>query len=200
MLVPAINDDIIKQLLLQNPLFVFALPSEATHEFDDVETLFVGIGKLNAMYHLVKQIDRKRPGVVINLGTAGSLVHNRGSVECCTQFVQRDMDVTALGFKKYETPFAIHDPVLVNGLKIEGMPHGICGTGDSFVVDHTTTDYNVIDMEAYPLAWVCMQEQIPFICLKYISDGADGTAADDWPQTVKHAGAALKAAVVRLKM
>jgi len=200
MLLPEYNNADIKQLLSQNPLYVFALASEAAQEFAHVNPLFVGIGKLNAMYHLVKAIDKQRPGIVINLGSAGSLIHSRGDVVCCTSFVQRDMDVTALGFKKYETPFAVHDPVLVNGLKIEGMPQGICGTGDSFVVDHSTTDYNVIDMEAYPLAWVCMQEQIPFLCLKYISDGADGAAAEDWPEMVKHAAAALKEAMVSLQM
>lgn len=195
MLLPSINNSHLKELLTQNPLYVFALESEATHEFEDIKPLFVGIGKLNAMYHLVKAIDKQRPGIIINLGSAGSLEHKRGEVVCCTGFVQRDMDVTALGFKKYETPFAVHDPVLLNGIKVNGLLEGLCGTGDSFVINHNTTDYNVIDMEAYPLAWVAMQEQIPFLCLKYISDGADGAAAEDWPQMVKHAAAALKKAL-----
>lgn len=188
------NTDV-KQLLTQKPLYVFALESEATDEFADVDPLFVGIGKLNAMYHLMKRIQEEKPDVIINLGSAGSLEHKRGEVVCCTGFIQRDMDVTALGFEKYHTPFAKHEPVLLNGLTVHGMPQGICGTGDSFVVDHNTTDYNVIDMEAYPLAWVAMHENIPFLCLKYISDGADGAAAEDWPEMVKHAAKALKEAV-----
>ena len=45
---------------------------------------------------------------------------------------------------------------------------------------HISLDYNVVDMEAYALAVVAMQEDIPFLCLKYISDGADDNAAEDW--------------------
>ena len=177
---------------MQRPLYVFALESEATHEFNHVSPLFVGVGKLNAMYHLLKRILDEKPSIIINLGSAGSTVHKRGEVVCCTGFVQRDMDVTALGFEKYKTPFSIHEPILRYGIRLQGLPEGICGTGDSFVTDHNCHDYDVIDMEAFPLAWIAMQEEIPFLCLKYISDGADGTAASDWPEMVKLASAALK--------
>ena len=47
-------------------------------------------------------------------------------------------------------------------------------------------------MEAYAFAYVAMKEQIPFLCLKYISDGADGAAAEDWMVQVHHAAAAFK--------
>lgn len=46
-------------------------------------------------------------------------------------------------------------------------------------------------MEAFALAKVAEQEQIDFLCLKYVSDGADGSAADDWTQEVKKASKAL---------
>jgi len=53
-------------------------------------------------------------------------------------------------------------------------------------------DYNVIDMEAYALAVTAKKENIPFLCLKYISDGADGLAADDWSLNVHKAAKAFK--------
>lgn len=190
----------LKQLLQEKPLYVFALQSEASVEFNDVDKVFVGIGKLNALYHLMQRLQKEKPSIIVNLGSAGSLEHSRGEVVCCTQFVQRDMDVTPLGFAKYETPFAKHEPVLINGLKVEGLPTGVCGTGDSFVVNHDTADYNVIDMEAYAMAWLAWHENIPFLSLKYISDGADGSAAEDWPQTVKHAAAALKNVITSLTL
>jgi adenosylhomocysteine nucleosidase len=37
-----------------------------------------------------------------------------------------------------------------------------------------------------------MKEQIPFLCLKYISDGADGMAAEDWNVQVHNAAVAFK--------
>ena len=50
-------------------------------------------------------------------------------------------------------------------------------------------------MEAYALAKVAMMENLPFLSLKYISDGADGNADDDWSLQVKKAAVALKQAV-----
>jgi adenosylhomocysteine nucleosidase len=180
------------ELLSGKTLFVFALPSEAAEEFEHVNKVFVGIGKVNAAYELTKAIRRHKPQLIINLGSAGSNLFKKGEVICCTKFIQRDMDVRGLGFKLYETPFSNIDPMLSYGIKIKAFPEGICGSGDSFEMKHSVSDYNVIDMEAYPLAYVAMMENIPFLCLKYISDGADGTAADDWAVQVHNAATAFK--------
>jgi adenosylhomocysteine nucleosidase len=182
----------ITELLKLDPVFVFALSSEAAREFDDLDPLIVGIGKVNAAFHLTKRIMERRPGLIVNLGSAGSNTFNRGEVVCCTRFIQRDMDVTGLGFKKYETPLSGIDPVLSYGLKLEGRPEGTCGTGDNFEMGHISSEYDVIDMEAYALAFIAMKEQIPFLCLKYISDGADGAAAEDWQVQVHNAATAFK--------
>lgn len=180
------------ELLSEKTLFVFALPSEAAEEFEHVNKVFVGIGKINAAYELTKAIRRHKPKLIINLGSAGSNLFKKGEVICCTKFIQRDMDVRGLGFKLYETPFSNIDPLLSYGIKIKALPEGICGSGDSFEMNHSVSDYNVIDMEAYPLAYVAMMENIPFLCLKYISDGADGTAADDWAVQVHNAATAFR--------
>lgn len=178
-------------------LFVFALESEAADAFSNYNLLFTGIGKVNAAYRLTRSILNQKPKLIVNLGSAGSTEFNRGEVVCCTRFVQRDMDVTGLGFRKYETPLSGQPPLLQYGLKLRGLPEAVCGTGDSFEMAHACPDYNVLDMEAYPLAWIAMQENIPFLCLKYISDGADGMAAEDWTVQVHHAAVALRAAIAR---
>ena len=180
----------------QNPLLVFALESEAGIEFKDYNKVFVGVGKVNATYHLLKAILQYNPDIIINLGTAGSTTFNRGEVVCCTQFIQRDMEVMALGFKKYETPFENSQIILDNGLLMEKLPNGICGSGDQFEMEHKNSEYNVIDMEAYALAKVARLENIPFLSLKYISDGADGNAVEDWNTEVKKAAIALKNALL----
>lgn len=180
------------ELLQQNPLYVFALQIEAATEFTDVDTVFTGVGKLHSAFNLMKRIHQKKPGLIINLGSAGSNTFSRGEVVCCTRFVQRDMDVTALGFEKYQTPFSDEPVILDYGYQLSSLPQGTCGSGDTFEVDHRVTQYDVIDMEAYTLAWLAKQEQIPFLCLKYISDGADGKAAEHWQVAVQHAAHALK--------
>lgn len=165
---------------LENALFSFALESEAADVFENYNTLITGIGKVNAAYELTKAINQKRPSLIINLGSAGSNFYKKGDVVCCTRFIQRDMDVRPLGYELYETPLSGLPPVLEYGLKMDGLQEGICGTGDSFEMGHSTVLYNVVDMEAYVLAMIAMKEKIPFLCLKYISDGADDNAAEDW--------------------
>lgn len=180
------------ELISPKTLFVFALASEAAEEFDDVNKVVTGIGKVNAAYELTRAIHTNRPDLIVNLGSAGSTVFKHGGIVCCTSFIQRDMDVRGLGFELYETPLSGINPVLKYGIKIKGLPEAVCGTGDSFEMSHSVNAYTVIDMEAYPLALIAMKEQIPFLCLKYISDGADGTAAEDWAVQVHNAAVAFK--------
>ena len=173
-------------------LFVFALEAEAAGEFAGYKTLITGIGKVSATHALTKHLLQTKPSVVINLGSAGSSQFKRGEVICCSKFIQRDMDVRGLGFQQYETPFS-NLPVLIEyGITLPGLPQGICGSGDTFEMNHFCNDYNVIDMEGYALALTAMKENIPFLCLKYISDGADGLAADDWSLNVHKAAKAFK--------
>jgi len=173
-------------------LFTFALAEEAAEVFTGCNTLITGIGKVNAAYELTKAIRDKKPAMIVNLGSAGSNVFKKGAVICCSQFVQRDMDVRGLGYAQYETPLSGMPVVLEYGLKMDLLPTGICGTGDSFEMGHQATIYDVVDMEAYALAMIAMKENIPFLCLKYISDGADDQAAEDWNVEVHNAAVAFE--------
>jgi adenosylhomocysteine nucleosidase len=173
-------------------LFTFALASEAAEVFAEYNHLICGIGKVNAAYHLLKAIQSKRPSLIVNLGSAGSSHFQKGEVVCCAKFIQRDMDVRGLGYEQYETPLSGLPPVIKYGLPMNEIPQAICGTGDNFEMAHSETIYNVVDMEAYALALVAMKENIPFLCLKYISDGADGNAAEDWTVQVHKAAVAFR--------
>ena len=57
-----------------------------------------------------------------------------------------------------------------------------CGTGDSFVSVPPEMSSDLVDMEAYALAKICRQKAVEFHCFKFISDNANGDAADDWTQ------------------
>lgn len=188
----------IRKLLQENALYVFALKQEAGNVFRNVPKIYTGVGKINAAIRLTEALITVKPSIIINLGSAGSPTYARQAIVCCTKFIQRDMDVTPLGFKKYATPFSKQGPILEYGLKVNNLPEGICGTGDNFETAHRTNDYNVLDMEAYALALVAKKNKIPFLCLKYISDGADGKAKDDWPVMVKYAAKALKTTLDRM--
>lgn len=166
------------------PLLVFAMAEESQDVFKDYDILHCQIGKVNAAYSLTRRIIQDRPELVINLGTAGSQKYAGGTIVNPTRFVQRDMDVTALGFETYQTPFS-KDPVVIEyGLRIEDVPGGLCGTGDNFDTSRAGQIFDVVDMEAYALALICQREHIPFACLKYVSDGADENAHTDWHEAL----------------
>lgn len=175
-----------------NPVIVFAMEDEEAGEFKDFELVFSGIGKVNATYHLLKYLKNNNPDLIINLGTAGGFGFSKEDVVCCNAFVQRDMDVSPLGIEKFKTPFSEEDIVLKYGLSLDFIPNGICGSGDNFETEHSTDLYNVVDMESYALALTAKQENIPFLCLKYISDGADDNAVLDWKEQLKFAAKKLK--------
>lgn len=182
---------IVENQTFTNPLLVFAMEVEAGNHFEGHRKIFTGIGKVNAVYELMKAISEQKPDIIINLGTAGSTKFKKGEIVCCTEFIQRDMEVTALGFQKFETPFSNEPVVLSYGLNLENLAKGICGSGDNFEMEHQNPEYNVIDMEAFALAKVCKRENIPFLCLKYISDGANDHAVSDWNEEVKKASEKL---------
>ncbi|MCB1651799.1 MAG: nucleosidase [Alphaproteobacteria bacterium] len=177
------------------PLLVFAMEQEHQGLFDEHDVLHTQIGKVNAAYSLTRYLSRERPALVVNLGTAGSRRHAPASIVNPTSFMQRDMDVSALGFEKGQTPFS-DDPVVIEyGHRIEVLPGGLCGSGDSFDTSVAANDYDVVDMEAFALALICKRENIPFLCLKYISDGAGDGADEDFNLALHRAADALKEAL-----
>lgn len=179
-------------------LIVFALESEARGRFDTFAPLYTGVGKVNAAYNLMRRLAEWKnghnvmPDFVLNLGTAGSKKFFKGSLVNCTRFVQRDFDTTAFGSPPFTTPFDKAPAHLDNGHRFPQHPEGICGTGDNFVADADMTAWNVVDMEAYALAKVCLFENVPFACVKYISDGADDNAGKSWEGILEDASTELR--------
>jgi adenosylhomocysteine nucleosidase len=176
---------------IDTTLLVFALKSEAQELFDDFHTIYTGVGKVNAAYQLVlglsawKEKNGAYPELVLNVGSAGSGLFPCGSIVNCTQFIQRDMDVTVFGHALFTTPNECLSPVFSAGLRCEDFPQGVCGSGDNFVTDGKMHGWNVVDMEAYALAKVCSGMNVPFCCLKYISDGADTQAVKSWGNSLE---------------
>jgi adenosylhomocysteine nucleosidase len=168
-------------------LIVCALEVETQGQLDDYDVLYTGVGKVNATYKLTTHFGKYGSyipySMVINYGTAGSRKIKKKTLVDCTKFVQRDMDVTGLGFMRGETPFEDDVPLMLdfgvtkyNNIKRRAT----CGSGDNFVEDKTNYYGEVVDMEAYALAKVCHLRDIPFVSFKYITDGADEQAHEDW--------------------
>ena len=175
---------------MNKPLIVCALEAETQGQLKEYDVLYTGVGKVNATIRLMEKLGgiflsregAMLPSIVINYGTAGSRKIKKKQLVDCTKFIQRDMDVTGLGFMRGETPFEDDPPLTIKSTS-EFNPinrNALCGSGDNFVEDKTNYYGEVVDMEAYALAKVCYKRQVPFISFKYITDGADEQAHEDW--------------------
>lgn len=175
-------------------LVVMALAKEGAGRFESrgIRVLYTGVGKVNAAIALTRELSRRRAAgeaipLVVNFGTAGSRQIAPGTLVACRRFVDRDMNVGALGFAQGTTPFDPLPAVIEFTPRFPSLPDAGCASGDSFA----TTDAGVtgvIDMEAYALAKACRIAGAEFACAKYVSDGADADAAKHWQENV--AGAA----------
>ena len=168
-------------------LIVCALEIETQGQLDDYDVLYTGVGKVNATFSLTQKFGKYGSHIpydlIINYGTAGSRKIKKKQLVDCTKFIQRDMDVTGLGFMRGETPFEQDPPFIIQQQNVEFNPIGrnaTCGSGDNFAEDKSQYYGEVVDMEAYALAKVCYLYDIPFISFKYITDGADEQAHEDW--------------------
>jgi adenosylhomocysteine nucleosidase len=128
---------------------------------------------------------------VLNFGTAGSPTLPAGSVVACRRFVQRDMDVSGLGFEVGTTPFEDVPAMLEFARLFPELPEAVCGTGDRFETGKPVVACDVIDMEAYALAKVCHLEGAEFGAVKFVTDGADGNAGVDWHANLPRAARAF---------
>jgi adenosylhomocysteine nucleosidase len=173
---------------------LMALPSESQKAFEkeNIPVIYTGIGKVNASFKATEVILQKKPKVVINLGTAGSNKFQTHDLIECSGFVQRDMDLSPLGFPLGETPL---DPIpgLIHAEKLicTDLKSGVCGTGDGFEVGKSRLNCDLVDMEAYAIAKVCKINKVTFHSFKYITDGSDENAHKDWVGNLVPAANAL---------
>jgi len=179
---------------LPSALVVVALREESAGVFEaaSIPVLYCGVGKVNAASALARALTRyalqgRAMPLVMNFGSAGSRRYPTGTLVECHEFVQRDMDVSGLGFALGVTPYDEAPSCLRFEPVFSHLPSAVCGSGDSFATSVTGMECAVVDMEAYALAKVCWFEKAPFACVKYVSDGADHAAAEDWQRNLHKA-------------
>ncbi|MEN8391042.1 5'-nucleosidase [Acinetobacter indicus] len=173
--------------MMSDLALIMALPSESKGLFEQagIEVHYSGIGKINAAFKALEVIQKTGCKTLLNLGTAGSSYFNAHELVEVTQFVQRDMDVSPLGFQVGVTPMDDDHPAEIHlPQHFSHLPAGICGTGDSFETGTPKVACNLVDMEGYALAKVCKKLDVRLISVKYITDGANDTAHLDWEENL----------------
>jgi adenosylhomocysteine nucleosidase len=181
------------------PLIVMALPQESRGRLEaaGADLLFTGVGKVNAASTLARRLAEVRCAgqslpLVVNMGTAGSRRQVAHTVVVCNRFIQRDMDVSGLGFAPGATPFDDTPPVIEFPAVLSSHPQHTCSTADSFATHRHEINGDVVDMEAFALARVCVAERARFACVKYVTDGADADSAAHWAAALDAASLAFE--------
>ncbi|HEY6502549.1 MAG TPA: futalosine hydrolase [Chitinophagaceae bacterium] len=157
----------------------------------DIDILITGIGLTAATYSLVKQVNIKRPALVIQAGIAGSFNKNisLGSVVVVKQEAIADLGVVEnkqlktmfdLGLiKSSQPPFnrgwlVNPDKNLLQKTKLKAMK--------AVSVNHVTTSKQMLQfyrdkfqpdiesMEGAALHYVCLMDKIPFLQVRSISN------------------------------
>lgn len=176
-----------------------ALPQESRGllEAAGADLLYTGVGKVNAAWALTRRISETRLRgealpLVLNMGTAGSRTLPAHSLVACNRFAQRDMDVSGLGFPAGVTPFDPAPAIIEFPAVLPRLPQHLCSTADSFATHRHEVSGDVVDMEAFALAKVCLAEGARFGCVKYVTDGADSDSAAHWQAALDAASQAFK--------
>jgi adenosylhomocysteine nucleosidase len=147
-----------------------------------IEIIFTGVGKINTTIATLQAVQAMQPRLVVNYGTAGKLNAKLNGLVEVSEVIQRDMNAEPLA-PRGRTPYAPDLDRLISGQS--GV---ICGTGDSFV---TSTDpwlvqnnVDIVDMELFAIAQVCLRHGLPWRGFKFITDDANDDAHEHWTANV----------------
>lgn len=156
----------------------------------DVLILNTGVGKVNSAMNLQKAIDSFQPDIIINSGCSGALTneiplygiilsdavfyHDFTPIEIMQKYVPDN------GFIKADT-FLIEKALQVaKVLETENVIISNIASGDCYVNNEDLvariiqTGAVAVDMESAAIGHVSKTNDIPFLCIRSISDFADG--------------------------
>ena len=159
----------------------------------EVALLKSGIGKVSAALGTTLLLERCRPDVVINTGSAGGLASSLkvGDSVVSDEVRYHDADVTAFGYEPGQmagcpAAFAADDKLIAaaeNGIQQLNLHavRGLVVSGDAFIngaeplarIRATFPQAIAVEMEATAIGHVCHQFATPFVVIRAISDVAD---------------------------
>jgi adenosylhomocysteine nucleosidase len=173
-------------------LVTYAIPQEKINiELDGHRVSFcqTGVGKVNAALAVYDAVLQHQPDVIMNVGTAGSLLHEVDSIVVSSRFVDRDMEKCKDFGVDFEHDF--NDEIARIPLFSDWNTHHCCNTGDSFVT-HAIDNADAFDMENFAVAALCKRKSIPFLSVKYITDKLGENSVKHWEDKLEDANAGLQ--------
>ncbi|MFD2649598.1 5'-methylthioadenosine/S-adenosylhomocysteine nucleosidase [Devosia albogilva] len=155
-----------------------------------ISPLMCGIGPVESAVAVTRELaDRQArgdfPALVVSLGSAGSRTLVQAEVYQASSVSYRDMDASALGFPKGETPMSGLPAVLPLSPHLPGVQQARLSTGANVVsgAAYDAVDAEMVDMETFAILRACQVFGVPLIALRGISDGAEELQKlSDWTQ------------------
>ena len=166
----AVNQ-VIEELKGRDVVLFVADEDEISPDEVPFPVVFTGMGKMRMFSALVKWHDTLPEGrtpIILNIGSAGSAKYPIGTIVPCTRFINGGCEL-------------VDDCI---ELSADGAS---VFSGDYFMSTQTfsaeqvkqlSQQYDLFDMEAYAVAQFCRMYDIPFYCLKAVSDNLDGNLKD----------------------
>ncbi len=163
-----------------------------------------GIGKVNAAIVAAHLADIGC-NYILNFGLSGGIsAVKRGEIVIPDKFLEHDFDLTGIGYKPCEKPsqkyiYDVDKNLLQIAEKAIGeTKHGMAVCGDRFVCNANDRDFlrdifgaTTCDMETAAIASACDMSNIPFLCLRRVSDDAGDDAYSDYNEMNIGEGQAL---------
>lgn len=167
-----------------------------------------GIGKVNSALATAFLVDRYRPDLIINTGSAGAIRSGLqvGDMVIATELAYHDVDATAFGYQKGQVPqmpatytsdaeavTAIEKAAREVGLR---PSTGVIVSSDSFVaskeeVERIRAEFPeavATEMEGASIAQASMVLGTPFVVVRAISDSSDEDAGVTFDEFIVTAG------------
>ncbi|MDP1913330.1 5'-methylthioadenosine/S-adenosylhomocysteine nucleosidase [Brevundimonas sp.] len=168
-----------------------------------IRPLITGVGPVEAAVGVAHalallQAENGLPDLIISLGSAGSRTLEHARVYRVSSVSYRDMDASALGFPKGETPWPRIPAVLPLAEGPPGLPNARLATGASVVSGpaYDAVDADMVDMETFAVVRAAARFGVPVIGLRGVSDGrSDLSALEHWTDALADVDQALAAAL-----
>jgi len=168
-------------------LYLMAAQAEyGPHLRARIKPTMIGIGPVEAAINTTRALAERAanlPSLVVSLGSAGS----RNLDHCCVyqaiSVSYRDMDASALGFQRGETPFLGLPPTLHLEPLVAGLSPATLSTGANVVSGsaYDTIAEDMVDMETYAVLRACQSFGVGLLALRGISDGkSELSQLSDW--------------------
>lgn len=153
-----------------------------------------GVGKVNAAVGTMRLVEKHHPDAIISTGLAGGIdtLMQVMDIFVATQCIYHDVDCGGIGVEgsctlgqvqglpaRYDAdPRLLDHALAVPRTDDERLVTGLICTGDQFITDRERQntikrhfpDGLACDMESTAIAQTCHILQVPFLCLRMISD------------------------------